>query len=305
MLMVGLLALGSACAADEAQRSGALREPAEVRDPACDPVYAEAFDAWRHERESGLRDPEGYLGLAGLYWLASGSNVVGCDPGSDVVLPEGRGPGRVGVISLSEGRAVLTVEPGVYVTHNGRPVTEMELSFNSATPCRVGQLSFHLIERGVRVGLRLRDPQSPVLAAYDGTEVWPPRDAWRVPARYVPSTIPRIVNIPNVLGSSYQEPELGRLEFELDGARHTLVVTGSGAESLFVIFGDESNGRGSYSGGRFLRVPPADDLGSTLIDFNRAYNPPCAYSPFTTCPLPPEGNLLPFAVTAGERAWEH
>lgn len=113
------------------------------------------------------------------------------------------------------------------------------------------------------------------------------------------------MDVPNILGGSYQQECNGVLSFEVDGVPHELVVTGEGASGLNLIFGDASNGAGSYSGGRFLRVALPDDRGRTAIDFNRAYNPPCAYSPFTTCPLPPKGNVLPFAVTAGEQALSH
>jgi hypothetical protein len=295
----------SGCASEAPQRSAETLEPAQVADLACDADYVADFADWRSSRESSLRDPEGYLGLAGLYWLRDGSNLVGSDPSCDLVLPEGRAPARVGVITWRQGRAHFSVEPGVYVTRDGQAVADTELRTDAggrASVCRVGELSFQLIDRAGQVGLRLRDPESPVLSAYAGTETWAPRDAWRLNARFVPPSMPSIVSVPNVLGSSYEETAVGTLEFELDGELHDLIVTGRSGENLFVIFGDAGNGLGSYTGGRFLRVAAPDDLGRTLIDFNRSYNPPCAYSPYTTCPLPPQGNVLPFAVTAGEKA---
>jgi uncharacterized protein (DUF1684 family) len=292
------------CASEAPLRTAEALAPAQVEDAACDPEYAAEFADWRSTREASLRNPEGYLGLAGLSWLRDGSNVLGSDPTCDLVLPEGRAPARVGVITWREGRARFIVEPGVYVTTDGQAVADIDLQTDAggrATVCRVGELSFQLIDRVGQVGLRLRDPQSPVLAEYQGTDTWAPRNAWRLNARFVPPAMPSIVAIPNVLGSSYEETAVGTLEFEVDGELHELTVTGRSGENLFVIFGDAGNGLGSYGGGRFLRVGAPDDLGRTVIDFNRSYNPPCAYSPYTTCPLPPEGNVLPFAVTAGEK----
>lgn len=300
--------LGLLASALPACVSGAADEPGPPpAGPSCDPAYALEFQAWRTLREEQLRSPDGYLALSGLHWLREGNNVVGSDPASDVVLDEGRAPGRVGVLFLHDGEASLSVEPGATVTFQGRPVHHMALQTDAAgrsTELSLGELSFTLIDRGGRVALRVRDPRSAVLAAYAGTPSWPPQDAWRVPGRFLPDAVPRLIEVPNVLGGSYPEESQGTLLFELFGQVHDLVVTGRSGEDLFVVFGDDSNGEGSHLGGRFLRVAAPDELSRVVIDFNRAYNPPCAYSPYTTCPLPPPGNILPFAVTAGEMAVE-
>ena len=279
--------------------SAAIETPQD--EPAASPEFLADFADWRDEREFALQSPEGYLGLAGMYWLAPGEHVVGSGPDCDIELPAGRAPERVGTLTVRGETVSLAVDPGVRVMLNGKAVESAELTLGESQPLRVRDLSFWLIERAGQLGIRLRDPESPVLTSYQGTTTWPPRESWRVPARFKPYGVPRDVRVPNVLGSYYEQESSGVLQFTHGGREHSLTVTGGGSTSLFVIFGDASNGRGSYSGGRFLAVAMPDEDGMTTLDFNRAYNPPCAYSPFTTCPLPPSGNELPFAVKAGEQ----
>jgi uncharacterized protein (DUF1684 family) len=187
---------------------------------------------------------------------------------------------------------------------DGEPVRDAVLRSDAeGEPSRVqlGRFSFWLIDRSGMLGIRVRDPQNSVLAAFDGVDHHAADADWRVPARFLPYATPHEVAMPNVLGSTYQSESPGRLEFEWQGETHTLEPTGSDPAGLFLVFGDATNGKTTYGGGRFLRVPEPDADGRLLLDFNRSYNPPCAFSPFTTCPLPTESNRLPFEVTAGER----
>lgn len=151
--------------------------------------------------------------------------------------------------------------------------------------------------------MRVRDPESPIRGAYQGTPTWEPDSAWLLQARFVADPTPQALVLPNVMGTTFEAERHGVLVFERGDQRHALIVSGRSDDMLVVIFSDLSNGNGSYAGGRFLEVPVPVEGEGTLIDFNRAYNPPCAYSPFTTCPLPPRGNQLPFEVRAGEQAW--
>lgn len=269
------------------------------------PPWLDGWQAWREAREAELSDPQAYLGLSGLIWLEPGLWNLGADPGADLLLPPSCGD-RVGQLTVSGGTVSLVASPGAVTDAAGRPVKTLRLREpgQAAGPeVRAGEVTLHVIERGGRLALRVADPASPVLAAYDETPAWPPRERWRVPACYVPEDEPQALAIPNVLGGHYEGQRHGRLIFELAGASHELQVTGRGADGLTVLFGDATNGRGSYAGGRTLLVPWDGSAQNVWLDFNRAENLPCAYSPYTTCPMPPEGNVLPVAVTAGEMAW--
>ena len=266
---------------------------------------------WRTEREQGLRNPEGYLGLAGLFWLAEGGNPVGSDADATVVLPSGDVPARAGRLTLTDGVVQLAMAPGVAYTVDGEPrsgaadaapLTLAKDTDGQATRIGVDRFTFWVIERTGALGVRMRDPQSHVLADFTGIDCYESDPAWRVTARYEPFDAPQDVAVPNILGTEFEDSAPGRLLFEVDGVPYVLTPTGADASSLFLVFGDETNGDGSYGGGRFLRVSEPDAEGGVVLDFNRAYNPPCAFSPYTTCPLPTPDNRLPLRVEAGEQA---
>lgn len=267
-------------------------------------AQVESHTAWRSEREASLRSPTGYLALTGLLWLEEGRHTLGGDEGSDLALPAGRVPARVGELVVDDGRVVLEVARGVEVRVDGELVERVELAPDTSgerTLIETGELSFWLIERAGALGLRVRDPASPILAGFEGIEAYRYDPKWVVEARFE-LTEGATLAVPNVLGSVYPEASPGAIVFEVAGHTGRLACTGDPADGLFCVFGDATNGRATYGGGRFLSLPPPSADGRVSVDFNRAYNPPCAISPFTTCPLPPDGNVLPFEVTAGERA---
>ncbi len=273
-----------------------------------DPAYVAAVDAWHAQRIARLESETGWLTLVGLHELHAGPNVVGSAPGSDVPLIA-KAPARVGRIDLDPGGEVtFAADPAVdvrrYQAPAAGPVTTLDLVVDTAgqpTELAVGTLVMSVIRRGDRYFLRVKDTHAAALRNFTGIDRFPVDPRWRVTARLEPGT--GTVAVRNVLGQVDQEPSPGTLVFTIDGRACRLVPTGAPGEELFIVFGDRTNGPRTYPGGRFLAAdPPADD-GTVILDFNEAYNPPCAFTEFATCPLPPEGNVLPVAVTAGEKRW--
>lgn len=266
-------------------------------------VYRQAIESWRSERAEGLSKEDGWLTLVGLFWLQEGENGIGSGLDNRVILPEGKAPARLGLL-IREGKAVrIQVEPGVAVTADGKPVTATGLVSDAGgepTVLRLGTLSFHLIERGERVGIRIRDSASPVRASFAGLDYFPLGASWRVEARFEPYEPAKSVPIPNVLGTVDPSPSPGAVVFSRGGRTYRLDALGEKGGELFLIFADATNGKETYGAGRFLTTPAPRD-GKVVVDFNKAYNPPCAFTAFATCPLPPRQNRLALRVEAGEK----
>lgn len=272
-----------------------------------DASHRQEIEAWRKERFEQLKAEDSWFTVVGLFWLDEGENGFGSDPGvNKVVLPEDRAP-RVAGSFLREGKEVrVRVEPGAGVILDGKPVTgAVELKSDAAgepTTLRLGSLSFFVIERGDRIGVRVKDSRSPALAAFHGLDYFPIQPAWRIEARFEPYEPARKVSIPNVLGHIAEEDSPGAVVFDWKGETYRLDAIGSVEEGLFLIFADETNGRDTYGAGRFLDTGPPKD-GRVVVDFNTAYNPPCAFTAFATCPLPPRQNRLALRVEAGEKKY--
>jgi uncharacterized protein len=264
------------------------------------------WEAWRQTRLDGLRQPDGWLALAGLYWLEPGTHSFGSDSSNAVVFPPGAPP-RIGTFTVADSTVAMRVDAGARVTVEGRPVTEAAMVDDldgEPTTATLGSLSWHAIRRSRGIGVRLRDAESPVLKGFDGIETFDFDPRWRVEARLDPYDPPRTLPIPSITGVPEEEPSPGALVFEHDGETYRLDVTGKpGDARYFVVFGDATNGRETYGGGRFVYVDAPGEDGRTTVDFNRSYNPPCVFTPYATCPLPPPQNRLPFRVEAGEKTW--
>jgi uncharacterized protein (DUF1684 family) len=275
---------------------------------AADSAYVAAIAGWQAERVASLREPDGWLSLAGLYWLRPGENTFGADPANRLVFPAGKAPGRAGVLVLDSAAVTLRARPGAAITCDGRPATVLALraDADSGGPdvLALGSLRFHVIRRGDRVGVRLKDLESPALAGFRGLEYYPVDPGWRVAARWEAHDPPRRIPIANVLGDVNEAESPGVAVFERGGRTYRLEpIREEGSDELFFIFGDATNGRGTYGAGRFLYAQPPGPDGRIELDFNRAYNPPCTFTSFATCPLPPAQNRLAVAVTAGEKAY--
>jgi uncharacterized protein (DUF1684 family) len=273
-----------------------------------DAVYQAEIDSWHAERIERLRSETGWLTLVGLHPLGQGVNILGSGPDSDVVLAA-VAPATLGTLTLTGGQADLRPAPGIQLVSFVEGAEAGEFGGGAVKTdgqggpdqIAVGSLVFYVIQRGEKYFLRVKDRQSPVLQKFQGVERYPVNKAWRVTARLEGE--PGTVSVANVLGQVAAEPTPGLLVFELDGAIHRLRPTGEPGAGMFVVFGDATNGHGTYPGGRFLSTDPPDENGNVVLDFNRAYNPPCVFSEYATCPLPGLDNMLLVPITAGEKTW--
>jgi uncharacterized protein (DUF1684 family) len=257
-------------------------------------------EEWREKRYRSLRRDTGWLTLAGLGWLKPGENRVGSDPSADVVLPAG--PPTAGEITVTGGRATAT---GAW-RHEGRAAHDLPLVTDrdgEPTLLALGALRLCLIERGDRLAVRTWDLDAPARTAFDGIEHWPVDPAWRLEA-HLESTPNRTLEVPDVFGGTEREESPGDLVFETASATHRLqALPGGDGGELWLIFGDATNGGDSYGGGRYLYTDPPEAVDRYVVDFNRAYNPPCVFTPHATCGLPWPANRLPIRIEAGEKRY--
>lgn len=253
--------------------------------------------AWRAAREARLRDPDGWLTLVGLHWLAPGENTFGSAPDNDLVLRSGEGvPSHLGSLVLGD--------DGVLLRRAGQPDLPMaDDQTGEPTTLDAGSLRMYVIRRGDRHGLRVRDHASRALEVFGGMDHFPIDAGWRLEARLERAEPGATLEVVDVIGLVTQEPCAGVVVFERDGREWRLsALPGDPDEgSLWLIFADATNGRTTYGGGRFVYTEPVQPDGRVVVDFNLAYNPPCVFTPYATCPLPPAANRLPLAIEAGER----
>ena len=271
--------------------------------------HAEAVERWRARRIGALTGSEGWLTVVGLHWLQEGANAVGAGPSNAVLLPGERLPDRVGTIVVTRGSASFVPDPGSPIEHAGQPVTtQIELRDDlegTPTVLELGSIRLHVIRRYQdHLAVRVRDLASPARKAFRGIEHYPVDEGWRFEARFEPYDPPRISRAPTVLDMEEIYATPGALAFDHAGATHHLDAFLEPDETdLFIVFGDLTNGGETYGGGRYLYTKPADERGIVELDFNRAYNPPCVFTPHATCAIPLPQNRLPFRVEAGEKRY--
>ncbi|RKH52763.1 DUF1684 domain-containing protein [Corallococcus interemptor] len=270
---------------------------------------AAATQAWHAERLQRLTSPDGWLTLVGLTWLKEGEQTAGSAPGSAVVLPA-PAPSRAGTFVRKGDSVSFQPAPGAAFTLEGKPFTGGALKTDekgAPDVLRLGSVNFQVIRRQDRLGVRVKDSEAAARKQFHGIPLYPASADWKVEARLVPDEKPRMLSVPTVLGYSEEMKSAGTLVFTVAGKEYRLMpVAEDGSDELFIIFGDETNRDATYGAGRFLEAPLPDKDGRVVLDFNRAYNPPCAFTRFATCPLPPRGNRLAVRVEAGEkRAGDH
>lgn len=272
----------------------------------CGVQASEDYQIWKQAREDGLRAPHGWLSLVGMEWLYQGDNRIGAAADNDIHLSTG--PDYIGVFNLNTDQTVtFTPFTGVQVTANGQLVTKTipvyaDLDEQDTTIFQVGSYEFHVIERHKKA-LRIKDSNATTRLAFKGLEYFPEQESYRVWADFSPYEPAKIIQIVNVLGQLFDEPSPGRLVFTLNGEQFSLDAF-NGGDSYYLVFGDKTNGRSTYGPGRFLYSDGlVNDQGKVLLDFNKAYNPPCAFTPYSTCTLPPLQNRLKTAVEAGEKKY--
>lgn len=267
-------------------------------------AYRSEVNNWRKQQETELKADDSWLTVAGLYWLKEGPNSFGTDASNNMVLPAGSAPGKVGTFELRNGVTTLMVFDGVNVTSQGQPVRTIEMqpdTTDAPTSITVGDLTMLVIKRGERYGLRLRDKNSRRRREFKGLRWFPVQESYRVTARFVPHPQPTQLSIPNVLGDVIKMDSPGVLLFKLNGHEYSLEPVGE-ENKLFIIFRDLTSGKETYPAGRFLYAA-APVNGLVTLDFNKAVNPPCAFTPYATCPLPPKQNRLQVAIKAGEQTY--
>jgi uncharacterized protein len=268
--------------------------------------YKAQIERWRERRVKSLTSDDGWLTLAGLFWLKEGANTVGTASKSNIVLPKGSAPAEVGTFEFSNGATTFHAAPGAGVTINGKPATSALLQPDTQGKpdiLQIRALTMYVIQRGARFGIRLKDRNSEALKKFTHLRYFPVNEDYRVVARFVPYNPPKKIAVPDILGDTSEEPSPGYVEFKLNGRNCRLdPVEEDGF--LFFIFKDLTSGKETYPPGRFLYTDPPKD-GQVVLDFNKAYNPPCAFTPYATCPLPPAQNHLPVRVEAGELRYGH
>ena len=266
--------------------------------------YARSIAQWQEEREANLKGSNGWLNLAGLHWLQAGATSIGSATDNDILLAEEAAPPKLGVFFLEGEVVTFQAEPGVAVFSDGVPVTQLRMVHDEAgEPSRLthGTLGWRIIRRMERLGVRLRDYEHPAVNAFAGIKFYPVDPAWRVAARFNAYAEPRkplLTTVVEELGWNPTAP--GTLEFEQGAEALSLEAYDSG-DSFFLIFADLTTGETTYPSGRYLYAEKPGPDGITILDFNKAHSPPCAFTNFATCPLPTRQNRMTVAIEAGEQ----
>jgi uncharacterized protein (DUF1684 family) len=253
--------------------------------------------AWRQRRATRLQAEDGWLSLVALDRLHEGKN--------EVKLPDG----PAGTIDLQNGKTVLEPRKDSGLTIDGKPVTGPVELLNDADPkgptiVKRGSAQFQIHKTYDQYAVRIKDAQSEARRNFKGLEYYPIDPKWRVVARFEPYNPKKKLAVPNVIGITGEEVSPGALVFTVNGKEHRLdAIDEQGAEDLFLIIKDQTSRDMTYPAGRYLYAKHPGPDGTTIVDFNKAYNPPCTFTPFATCPLPPPQNVLPFRIEAGEKRY--
>ena len=265
------------------------------------PSYKSQVERWQRERLAALTADDGWLTVAGLFWLKEGTNTVGTAPENDIVLPKGSAREALGRFIFHNSVTSFEADPGNEVTVNGKTVRSATLKPDlSGTPdlIQIRALTMFVIERGSRFGIRLKDKNSELREKFTGLKYFPIDERYRVKAKFVAYNPPRKIKVPNILGDISNEPCPGYAEFSFNGHAYRLEpIVEDGL--LFFIFKDQTSGKETYPAGGFFYAEMSNN-GEVILDFNKAFNPPCAFTPYATCPLPPAQNHLPLRIEAGE-----
>jgi uncharacterized protein (DUF1684 family) len=269
--------------------------------------YKKEIEQWDIKRLESVKSPTGWVNLAGLFWLNKGKNNFGSEPTNEIVFSKEGFPSILGTFELEGEKVKWTTASGNEVWFNKNKVGQMDI-FNvdsiSSPTLSYSTYRWNIIKREDMIGVRFRDLNNPALKALKQINRFDVNPKWKIDAFLEPTRFPTVA-ITNVLGQTYQQASPGKIVFEVDGKIYKLDAVEEGPDLLHIIFADETNGKESYPSGRFLYVARPGADGKVVIDFNKSFNPPCAFSPFATCPLPPKQNILPIRVDAGEMTLHH
>ena len=267
--------------------------------------YAKSINEWHKARIADLKTPNGWLNLEGLFWLHKGANSFGKKEGSDCKYDNAVFPAELGSF-IYEGDSVLWMNAannsikvnGVLV--NGTKPVKVFYKEEQAITMSWSHFTWTIIKREDKMGVRFRNLEAKTLTGFKGIERFTIDSSWRIKATMVAAS-QNVLMITNVLGQTTATKTAGKLLFTIDNKEYSLDVIDEGGPNLFIVFADETSGKTTYGAGRFIDIPKPDALGNTEIDFNKAYNPPCAFTAFATCPLPPAQNRLKVPIPAGEK----
>ena len=289
LLMLGLLFL-FACSSESYREKGSKEYMNEIKE-------------WHKSRIERLKRPNGWLNLVGLHWLKEGKNTFGSGPGNDFIFEGKNIPESIGVFELKDSIVTINVNENVDVLVDSAKIKTAVLKNDfeeNTTLMELGSLRWFIIKRGDQLGVRVRDLNAKLLIEFEGIDTFPINEDWKVEAKFVEYDPPKKIVIPDVLGNFNESESPGALKFNVDGNEYSLDPT-EASSGYFLIFADLTSGEETYGAGRFLYVEPPDSTGKIYIDFNKAYNPPCAFTKYATCPLPPKQNHIKLRVTAGEK----
>jgi hypothetical protein len=269
-----------------------------------DSDYEKEIKSWHKNRVEGLKNENGWLNLAGLFWLEEGRNSFGGNTENKIIFPKDRSKAFLGDIILSKGEVFVETKADAEVFNENEKIEKLKLFPNDKSIIlKHNSLRWFVIKRGERFAIRLRDLESPFLKEFHGIESFKIDPKWKLKAKFIPTEGKKIA-ILDITGQISQQGSPGVLVFTISGKEYKLDALAEG-EEFFIIFGDKTNKKETYGAGRFVYAAKPDANGFTYLDFNKAYNPPCAFTPYATCPLPPKQNLLPIEIKAGEKNYGH
>lgn len=272
------------------------------KNPNASPEHQYEVNLWHTKRIDGLKKDTGWLNLVGLYWLEEGENTFGSSDKNKIVFPN-NAPAELGTLTLIDSTVIFNSKGESKVQLNGETVTNLEMKLDisgNPTILESGSLRWFVIKRGDKFGIRLRDLESELLKNFNGIERFPIDSLWKLNAKFEKYNSPKKVMIPTAIGTVEESYSPGKLTFKIDDKEYSLEPTSAG-KGLFVVFADLTSGGETYGAGRFLYVQGPDSNNNVELDFNKAYNPPCAFTKYATCPLPTESNKIRVRITAGEK----
>jgi uncharacterized protein len=269
-----------------------------------DSDYEKEIKTWHQNRIEGLKKENGWLNLAGLFWLEEGRNSFGASTENKIIFPKDRSKQFLGDFILEKGEVFVETKANAEVFNEYQPVEKLKVfPVEKTIILKHNSLRWFVIKRGEKYAIRLRDLESPFLKEFHGIETFPIDAKWKIKAKFVP-TEGKKIPILDVTGQTNQQDSPGVLVFNFAGKEYKLDAL-TEEDEFFIIFGDKTNKKETYGAGRFLYAAKPDVEGYTYLDFNKAYNPPCAFTPYATCPLPPKQNQLSIEIKAGEKNHGH
>lgn len=264
--------------------------------------YITNINDWHTKRIENLKKEKGWLNLVGLYWLKEGENKIGSDSSNDITFPK-KAEKILGSIFLDDSTITFRRNQTAEVYSDSNLVNEVTLLpdvSGNPTILESRTLKWFIIKRGEKYGIRLRDLEADLLTSFEGIDRFPINDNWKINAEFIPYDEPKEISIPTILGTIEKDFSPGKLKFKIGDKEFSLEPTSAG-KGLFIVFADLTSGEETYGAGRFLYVDGPDTNNNVILDFNKSYNPPCAFTKYATCPLPPEENKLQIKITAGEK----